>query len=506
MNDIVLTTLNGRYTHSSLGLRYLYANLKELQEKAIIKEYVINEKMQDIAENILQENPKIIGIGVYIWNASDVKKLIEIIKKVSPKTIIILGGPEVSYRPFRVNFDKADYVIEGEGEIPFYELCKNILNNVEVTQKVFPPKLYDLQTIVLPYKFYSDFDIANRYIYVEASRGCPFSCEFCLSSIDKEVRNFEIEELLVEFQTLWDRGARNFKFIDRTFNLDIKLANKLLDFFLSKDEPFTTHFEVIPDHFPAELKMRIQQFPPTSLQLEIGIQTLKKDIAKNIRRNLNIPKIKENLAFLEKETNAHIHLDLIIGLPGESCESFGENLDYLCSLSNSEIQVGVLKKLSGTTLNRHDEIYGMVYSDMPPYDILANDLIPFSQMQIMKRFSRFWDLVYNSGNFNNTFQLLVHQKSVYETFYDFSNWLYGQTYSTWQISLDRLAKFLFDYMSTVQGHQKEKVAELLVNDILKVGGRSLPPFLRIYSENTTSSNKQNIGSKNKRQQKRVVSE
>ncbi|MDX9744758.1 MAG: cobalamin-dependent protein, partial [Arcobacteraceae bacterium] len=217
MSDIILTTLNGRYTHSSLGLRYLFANLKDLQKKALIKEYVINEKMQDIAEDILKENPKIIGIGVYIWNASDVGELIEILKKVSPQTTIILGGPEVSYLPFRVNMDKADYIIQGEGEIPFYELCRDILEKKEIEKRIFPPKLYDLKEIELPYKYYDDNDIKNRYIYVEASRGCPFSCEFCLSSIDKNVRNFELNELLEEFQTLWDKGVRNFKFIDRTF-------------------------------------------------------------------------------------------------------------------------------------------------------------------------------------------------------------------------------------------------------------------------------------------------
>ncbi|MEA3512245.1 MAG: DUF4080 domain-containing protein, partial [Campylobacterota bacterium] len=447
MTDIILTTLNGRYTHSAIGLRYLYANLKELQEKTQIQEYVINEKMQDIAEKLLSKSPKIIGIGVYIWNATDISELIKIIKKVSPKTTIILGGPEVSYTPFRVDMDSADYIIQGEGEIQFYSICKELLENNKVKQRIFTPLELELKDIKLPYKYYTQNDIDNRYIYVEASRGCPYSCEFCLSSIDKKVRNFDIEKIVEEFQILWDKGVRNYKFIDRTFNLNIKVATRLLDFFLEKDEPYTTHFEVIPDNFPEALREKIKLFPPTSLQLEIGIQTLKKDIALNIKRNLNIPKIKENLAFLENETNAHIHLDLIIGLPGESIESFGENLDYLCSLSKSEVQVGVLKKLSGTTLNRHDEVYGMVYTDIPPYDILANDLIPFTKMQEMKRFARFWDLVYNSGNFTKTFNFLVEDKSVYETFFDFSLWLYAQTHSTWQISLDRLAKFLFDYIS-----------------------------------------------------------
>ncbi len=504
MSNIILTTLNGRYSHSSLALRYLYANLHELQDTATIQEYVINENMQDIAEKILKQKPTIIGIGVYIWNVSDVSELIHYIKKVSPKTVIILGGPEVSYTPFRVNLDDADYIIQGEGEIQFYTLCKNILEKKDIKQKIFPPELLDVTTIELPYKYYNNHDIQNRHIYVEASRGCPYNCEFCLSSIDKKVRDFNVDELLKEFEILWEKGARGFKFIDRTFNLNIDVATRLLDFFLEKKEPFTTHFEVIPDNFPLPLREKIKLFPKHSLQLEVGIQTLKKDIAKNIKRNLNIPKIKENLEFLEKETNAHIHLDLIIGLPGESVESFGENLDYLCSMSKAEIQVGVLKKLSGTTLNRHDEIYGMVYSDIPPYDILANDLISFETMQELKRFARFWDIVYNSGNFIKTFELLVANKSVFQTFYAFSNWLYLQTFSTWQISLDRVAKFLFDFIVEIQGEEKQKVAHILVEDILKVNGRKLPKFLREYSEIRIRSNNDtmDIELKNKRQQKR----
>ena len=183
-------------------------------------------------------------------------------------------------------------------------------------------------------------------------------------------------------------------------------------------------------------------------------------------------------------------------------ESFGENLDYLCSMSKSEIQVGVLKKLSGTTLNRHDEIYNMVYSDIPPYDILSNDLIPFKTMQKLKRFARFWDIVYNSGNFIKTFDLLVEGKSVFKTFYQFSDWLYGQTFSTWQISLERITKFLFDFLVEVQKLEKQKVANTIIEDILKINGRKLPSFLKEYNDLQIHSQSKNIELKNKRQQKR----
>lgn len=503
MNKILLTTLNGRYSHSSIALRYLFANLSELQETTIIKEFVINENIADVAQQILQETPKVVAIGVYIWNASDVEKLVHILKKISPETIIILGGPEVSYLPIRVNLDPADYIIQGEGEIQFYTLCKDLLEGKNIDQRIFPPKIVDIDSIEMPYSYYNETDIAHRHIYVEASRGCPYMCEFCLSSIDKKVREFDIDLLLREFETLWQKGARDFKFIDRTFNLNINNAIKILDFFLEKKEPFTTHFEVIPDNFPEPLKDKIKLFPKHSLQLEVGIQTLKKDIAKNIKRNLNIPKIKENIEFLEKQTNAHIHLDLIIGLPGESLQSFGENLDQLCNISNSEIQVGVLKKLSGTTLDRHDIAHGMVYSDIPPYDILCNNSISFNEMQHMKRFARYWDIVYNSGNFKESFQLLSKEKSVYESFYKLTDFIYSNTYSTWQISLDRMAKFLFDFMTLEQKRDNQLVGETLANDILSVSGRKLPKFLREFSEIKSSRTSEKIDSKNKRQQKRA---
>lgn len=498
MKTIILTTLNSRYSHSSLGLRYLYANLKELKKEAEILEFVINSSVQTIAEQILEHNPKIIGIAVYIWNALDVCELVKTIKKVSPNTIVVLGGPEVSFQPLRVNFDLADYIICGEGEISFYTLCKELLNKSCQQPRIITSSKVDFQNIVLPYDEYTDFDIKNRHIYVEMARGCPYECEFCLSSIDKKMRYLSVDVFLNEIEKLWQRGARNFKFIDRTFNIKISYAQAILNYFLTKKESYFLHFEVIPDNFPNELRALIKQFKEGSLQLEVGIQTLNLDVAKEIKRNLNIPKIKENLQFLSKETYAHMHIDLIIGLPGESIESFGKNLNELYALCSGEIQVGILKKLSGTTLNRHDEIYGMVYNDSPPYDILKNDLIDFSLMQTMKRFARFWDIVYNSGNFQKTTALLFQDGKVYENFFDLSQWLYKRSESTYKISLDRMAQFLFEYMS--QKHEKEQLAHTILEDVMKVGGRKIPPFLKKIIPQHYDVAQKNVSKTNKRQQ------
>ncbi len=499
MKKIVLTTLNARYSHASIGLRALFANLHELQEHARIMEFVINENVQAIAEKILEEEPAVVGIGVYIWNASDVHDLIEVIKKVSPQTTVVLGGPEAGYFPHRVNFDAADYVIQGEGEIAFYELCKALLAGDAPEERIIKAAMLDLKTVELPYIWYDDHDVQNRMIYVEVSRGCPFLCEFCLSAIDEKVRSFDIDRLLEEFERLWERGVRTFKFIDRTFNLNIKTANRILDFFLAKEPPYFVHFEVIPDHFPESLRERIAQFPPASLQLEVGIQTLDPEIAANINRPLKLEKIRENIRFLETQTKAHMHLDLIVGLPGESLEGFGANLDRLAALTDSEIQIGILKKLSGTTLSRHDEHYGMVYSDKPPYDILKNSQLSFAQIQKMKRFSRFWDLTYNSGNFKNSIVMLWPEGRVFEGFRGFSEWIYGETESTWKISLERLAGLLFRYLTEVRACDAEAVAAAMARDLMKVPGRALPGFLKPFASARCEASTQPALQGNKRQ-------
>jgi len=495
---IILTTLNSRFTHSAIGLRYLYANMQALQKDTQILEFSINDAIQTIAEKLLFDTPDIIGIGVYIWNVSQVAELIHIIKKVSPSTKIVLGGPEVTYEPFRVNLDDADYIIQGEGDTAFYELCVSIENKT-ANERIIKMSLPKLKELKLPYEYYTDDDIKNRYIYVEISRGCPFECEFCLSSMDEKVRAFNLEEILEEFEKLWVRGARNFKFVDRTFNLNMKAANAILDFFLAKEPPYFAHFEVIPDHFPESLRSKIKQFPHGALQLEIGIQTLNLEVANHVSRQLKMQKIEENIAFLENETTAHIHLDLIVGLPGESLKSFGANLDKLMSMSSCEIQIGILKKLSGTYIKRHDKEFEMVYSDIPPYDILKNSELSFNDIQIMKRFARFWDLTYNSGNFKKSIELLWQDESVYESFYAFGLWIYEQTDSTWKISLQRLGELLFDYLSSVKKLDEQLVADAMLKDMMKLKGRAIPVYLKPYASNFIANAKSGSSGFNKRQ-------
>ncbi len=475
-SDILLVAINAKYIHSSLGIRYIYANLEELKSRAKIVEFAINDNIYDIAEKILKENPKIVAIGVYIWNISEVSNLVEAIKKIKNETIVVLGGPEVSYEPFRATFSSADYIIQGEGEVLFYHLCLDIFASKK-SSRIQKAPLPQLKNLKMPYEFYDDEDIKNRCIYIESSRGCPFLCEFCLSSIEEKVRYFDLEVIKEEIEKLWKRGVRHFKFVDRTFNLNIKYAEEILELFLKKTPPYLLHFEMIPDLFPKRLKSLISSFPPASIQLEVGIQSLDELVSENISRKIDRAKMVENLNFLQ-EYKIHVHLDLIVGLPGQSVESFGRDLDFLVSLGYFEIQIGVLKKLSGVAISRHDSTCEMIYSNSAPFEVLQTSLMDFKSLQNLKRFSRFWDIFYNSGNFKNSIRELFVDFEVFESFFLFSQWIFLKTESTWKISLDRQALLLFLYLVEERGKNEKEIAEKIAIDIKRVEGRKLPKFLR----------------------------
>jgi len=302
-NQIVLTTLNARYMHAAFGLRYLYANLADLQSSACIEEFTIQQRPIDIVEKLLNYQPKIIGFGVYIWNVSEVTKSVELIKQISPETVIVLGGPEVSHLPDKpAVVDIADYVVMGAAEKSFRELCQLILSGNKPLERIKQSDELALDQLQLPYEYYTDDDIKNRLIYVEASRGCPFKCEFCLSSLDKTSKPFELGKFLDEMDKLHQRGARNFKFIDRTFNLKVSSSIAILEFFLERmSDDLYLHFEVVPDNLPDKLKIVIEKFPYHTLQFEVGVQTFDENIQALISRKQNNIKTCEHLRWLREK-------------------------------------------------------------------------------------------------------------------------------------------------------------------------------------------------------------
>jgi len=286
-------------------------------------------------------------------------------------------------------------------------------------------------------------------IYVEASRGCPFKCEFCLSALDKTSKPFELSNFLTEIDKLFQRGARNFKFIDRTFNLKVSTSVSILEFFLDRmTDDLYLHFEVVPDNLPDKLKQILIQFPTDSLQLEIGVQTFDPDIQALINRKQDNQKTSENLRWLREHTGAHLHTDLIFGLPGDTLENFAESFDQLVALNPHEIQLGILKRLRGAPINRHNNSYQMVYSTTPPYSVLSTKDISFNTLQDVNRFARYWDIIANSGRFKYTLIVILDKEnnSAFFRFMHLTHALYARTGSTWKISLLRLYKLLYDVL------------------------------------------------------------
>ena len=492
MPDIVLTTLNAKFIHAAFGLRYLFANLGELQPRAVIAEFDINLRPLDIAESLLAREPKILGFGVYIWNVTETTEVITAIKRIRPEIKIILGGPEVSYETEGQKIvELSDHVITGEADLKFAEVCQQLLNG-EAPPKIIAAELPEFSRIVLPYDFYTEADLAHRIVYVEASRGCPFTCEFCLSSLDIPVRQVPLDKFLAAMQRLMNRGLKQFKFVDRTFNLNILTSKALLEFFLARSQSgMFFHFEMIPDRLPAELREVIAKFPPGSLQFEVGIQTFNPEVGSLISRRQNYERLADNFDFLRKETSVHIHADLIVGLPGETLESFAVGFDKLVALGPQEIQVGILKRLRGTPIIRHDAEWQMAYNAHPPYEILQNKLIDFATMQRFRRFAKYWDLVGNSGNFVESVKLIWRDESPFQNFLKFSDWLYTKLNRTDTIALARLAQLLWEFLTSESKLKKESVASALARDWQSAGRRDPPEFLRAFSlvENPASLSK-----------------
>jgi hypothetical protein len=481
MARIVLSTLNAKYLHASFGLRYLFANLGELQSEATLAEFEITQRPLDIVEAILAHNPQIVGFGVYIWNTAPTEQVIAILKHLRPDLIVILGGPEVSYETDRQTITAlADHIITGEADLAFAQTCRQILAGMPPPSRVLAAPLPDLANLRLPYDLYTDDDVANRIIYVEASRGCPFSCEFCLSSIDIPVRQFSLPELLDCFKRLLDRGINHFKFVDRTFNLNIRTATQLLEFFHRHYRPgLFLHFEMIPDRLPDPLREWIARFPAGALQLEIGIQTFNPEVSALISRRQDVARLEANFRFLRNYTGAYIHADLIAGLPGESLASFADGFDRLLDLRPHEIQVGILKRLRGTPIVRHDDPFQMVYSPDPPYEILQTRHMDFTTLQRLRRFARYWDLLCNSGRFVSSAPLIwAGASSAFTAFLRWSDWLYHETGRRHGIALNRLAELLFQYLTSQLALQSDDVATALLDDFSRQGRSDIPSFLR----------------------------
>ncbi|MBP5985881.1 MAG: DUF4080 domain-containing protein [Azonexus sp.] len=489
---IILSTLNARYIHASLGLRYLLANLDRhggdgLRQRTVLREFTISRPVPEIVAAILAElgepldgQPQIVGLGVYIWNVAPTTELVRQLKAARPTLTIILGGPEVSHEWEAQEIVRlADHLITGWGDVSFAKLCRALLHGPQPLMKVIPGEQPALEEIELPYAEFTDDDLAHRLLYVEASRGCPFKCEFCLSALDKTAWAFEQPRFLAALDRLYRRGARNFKFVDRTFNLKIDSSLAILQFFLDRLTPdLFLHFEVIPDHLPDRLKAMIARFPPGVLQLEIGVQTFNPEVQQTISRRQDNDQTCDNLAWLAEHSPAHLHADLIFGLPGETLESFAQGFERLYALRPHEIQLGVLKRLRGTPIARHSAAHGMLYDSAAPYTVQQTAVVDAATVQRFTRLARYWDLLANSGRFKASLALLLASPSPFAAFLAFSDWLWQTTAQTHRLTPETLVDSLFAYLTTVISRDKETVRQILLADYQSSGARANPACLQ----------------------------
>jgi len=477
--DIVLTTINARYAHAALGLRYLMANLGALRARAEIVEFVLGARTEDMVERLLAARPRVVGIGVYVWNVEATTRLVAQLRRVAPEVRIVLGGPEVSHETEAQRIcAMADHVVTGPGELAFATLCRQLLEGPRPLARVVAGGQPVLDELAPPYALYTDEDIRHRHLYVEASRGCPFRCEFCLSALDRTAWPFDTGKLLEQLAQLYARGARRFRFVDRTFNLKVDAGQAILGFLLQRIEhaphdPVFAHFELVPDHLPAALRETIRRFPPGTLQFEIGIQTWNPEVQALISRRQDNGRAQENLAWLLANTHVHLHVDLIAGLPGEDLASFADGFDRLAALGPHEIQVGILKRLRGAPIARHETAFDLRFNPDPPYNVLATDRIGFADMQRLARFARYWDLYGNSGRFRRTLPLLTGELP-FARFAAFSDWVYARTDATSRLSVERQFELAHEWLSQAS---TAAIDAALRDDYAASGARGRPAFL-----------------------------
>ena len=511
---ILLATINAKWIHPSLALRLLKANLGPLEQLCEIAEFALRQPLSEKTGAILAAKPRILGLSVSIWNHAATLELLKELGKTGEtgedRPVVILGGPEVSHlTPEAEIFRHADYCVRGEGETAFRRLCEAVLpdgtGNIggwdsgisrREGEKVFSEKGKNFSGIRFidadnektgtdgiqsGYRLYSGEDLQKKLVYVEASRGCPYFCEFCLSGRggDKTpaVREFPLEPFFDEMESLFRRGARAFKFLDRSFNADTERARLIMEFFLEKiiertaapagggraapgnvKPPPAVHFEMVPLRFPPELVETAARFPAGTLRLEIGIQTLDPAVSARIGRPSSPEKELAALRLLREKTAAIIHADLIAGLPGEGLTSFGRGFDLLYAalrppledgLSDNrggrekpgaEIQPGILKLLPGAKIARHATAFGMRFNPSPPYELLESAALPGQDLDRVKNFARFWELLANRG------LLDPGPAPVFERFMALSDSLLARFGRNWGIAKNELLEAVDDIL------------------------------------------------------------
>lgn len=490
----ILAAVNAKYIHSNLAVYSLRAYAKDYLSETKIVEYTINQQIDEILMDLYREQPELLCFSCYIWNLDYVEELVREIKKILPETIIWLGGPEVSYdaKEVLLRLPEVTGVMKGEGEetfaalLDFYHGKTERLDEIagitfrkedgEIRENTWR-EVMDLSLVPFVYEDLSLFE--HKIIYYETSRGCPFRCSYCLSSVDKCLRFRDLDLVKRELQYFLDQKVPQVKFVDRTFNCRHGHAKEIWKYLLEHDNGITNfHFEVSADLLDEEELELISRMRPGLIQLEIGVQSTNPDTIREIKRTMNFERLSEMVKRIKTMGNTHQHLDLIAGLPYEGYESFGQSFDDVYGLMPDQLQLGFLKVLKGSYMQEHAEEYGLVYKGKPPYEVLGTSWLSYGEIAQLKKIEEMVEVYYNSGQFANTLRFLVKEfASPFRMYEKLSGYyeekgLFGRSHT-------RTARYeiLLDFIGENVKGKTEFYRELLVYDLyLRENIKSRPEF------------------------------
>ena len=483
---IILATLNAKYIHTNLAIRYLKAAARPDFDPQLA-EYTIKDPAFNIVSDLFQKKPDVVGFSCYIWNIEETIKVIQMLKTVLPETKIVLGGPEVSYdsNHWLRKVPEIDYIIMGEGEVSFKELMQFLNGDISLEAvrgicyleegkfKIHaqPPKI-DLRELPSPFRFEEDLPhLGKRIQYIETSRGCPFSCQFCLSSIEVGVRYFNREKIKEDIRFLMDNGAKTIKFVDRTFNISRSYAMEMFQFLIDEHKPGVVfQFEITADIMRPEVIQFLNENAPKGLfRFEIGVQSTNDLTNDLVKRRQNFEKLTRTVTMVKEGGKIDQHLDLIAGLPEEDYMSFRKTFNDVFAMRPEELQLGFLKLLRGTGLRVEAEKYGYTYVDVSPYEIFSNNVLSFDDIVRIKHAEDVLEKYWNAHRMDYTIEYLV--KEVFETPFDFFQ-AFGTFWETkgWSRighQLDDLFKRLMEFLVTVPNIDLQIVQSIMQIDYLR---------------------------------------
>lgn len=475
---VLLAAINSKYIHTNISLRYLEKITKGLPVLTERVEFTINEQTDRILEEIIERKPDLVAFSVYIWNFELVRELSVLIKCVDENIKILYGGPEVSYDSKKhLEIMSGDYIIRGEGELAYEDLIGSLFRHTELKsvkgltfrngdEIIINPDREKMEMSLVPYPYDEEEDLKGKLSYIEASRGCPYRCSYCLSSSERDLRFLPYEEVVRRVEKLLETGTSVVKFIDRTFNIHPD-AYEIWAYLITLDTSVTFHFEISPDLIKEEHIHLLRTAPVGRIQFEVGIQSTNQEVLLSINRFIGFRKVLEKLHALVSLKNIHNHMDLIAGLPYDSMERFKESFNDVYSLKPDMLQLGFLKVIKGTPMERDAKKYGIIYSPFAPYEVLKTRWMDFSDLRSLHHTEEALERYYNSGRFKTTLSYVLKDDEDSFAFYEGLGRYLDEEYQGLSLGAKEQFLALCDYSSKWMNKREDTSQDVVLNELLK---------------------------------------